>query len=195
VDSARILDAAGKLFAERGVDAVEMQDIARAAGCSRATLYRYFENRAALHGAFVHRVARSVAGQLSERTSGIADPRQRLLTGLTEALRCVRERPALSAWFSNTSAGAEAAGSAAAVQDLTAAFVRSLGPEEPEVADRRARWLVRVVASLLISPGRDADDERAMLEEFVLPVLLPARFLPARLVPAGRSPAGQSGRR
>ncbi|HPY25671.1 MAG TPA: helix-turn-helix domain-containing protein, partial [Mycobacterium sp.] len=45
VDSARILHAAGELFAERGVDAVEMQDIARAAGCSRATLYRYFENR------------------------------------------------------------------------------------------------------------------------------------------------------
>ncbi|MDQ1319611.1 MAG: hypothetical protein QG655_854, partial [Actinomycetota bacterium] len=61
MDSARILHAAGELFAERGVDAVEMQDIARAAGCSRATLYRYFENRAALHGAFVHREARAVA--------------------------------------------------------------------------------------------------------------------------------------
>jgi len=40
----RILDAAGELFAARGVSAVEMTDIARAAGCSRATLYRYFED-------------------------------------------------------------------------------------------------------------------------------------------------------
>lgn len=185
MDSARILHAAGELFAERGVDAVEMQDIARAAGCSRATLYRYFENRAALQGAFVHREARAVAARLSERMAGIADPRQKLLTGLTESLHSVRESPALSAWFRNTSAGAEAAGSSVAIHALTAAFVRSLGPAEPEKADRRARWLVRVVTSLLISPGRDADDERAILEEFVLPVLLPA----------GLSPAEQSGRR
>ena len=185
MDSARILDAAGELFAERGVDAVEMQDIARAAGCSRATLYRYFENRAALHGAVVHREARAVAARLSERMAGIADPRQKLLTGLTESLHSVRESPALSAWFRNTSAGAEAAGSSVAIHALTAAFVRSLGPAEPEKADRRASWVRRVVTSLLISPGRDADDERAILEEFVLPVRLPA----------GLSPAEQSGRR
>lgn len=172
MDSARILDAAGELFSGRGVDAVEMQDIARTAGCSRATLYRHFENRAALYREFVHREARAVAARLVERTAGIADPRQKLLTGVTEAVRSVRESPALSAWFDNTSAGSAAAGSSAVVQGLTTAFIRSLGPAEPEGADRKARWLVRVVASLLGTPGRDADDERAMLEEFVLPVLL-----------------------
>lgn len=174
MDRSRILDAAGELFAERGVQAVEMQDIARAAGCSRATLYRSFENRAALHDAFIHREARTVAARITERTSGISEPRLRLLTGMTEALRCVRESPALSAWFSTTSAGAEAAGSSAVVHTLTTAFVRSLGPGEPEAVDRRARWLVRVVASLLISPGSTADDERETLEEFVLPTVLPA---------------------
>ncbi|TXI38926.1 MAG: TetR/AcrR family transcriptional regulator [Mycobacterium sp.] len=174
MDAERVLDAAAALFAERGVDAVEMQDIARAAGCSRATLYRCFENRAALHGAFVQREARAVAARLIDHTSGIDDPRQRLLTGLSEALRAVRERPALAAWFSKTSAGAEAAGSSKAVQVLTAAFVRSLGSGSTEKADRQARWLVRVVASFLVSPGRDIDDERAMLEEFVLPLFFPA---------------------
>jgi AcrR family transcriptional regulator len=44
----RILDAAGELFATRGVASVGMHEIAQAAGCSRATLYRYFENREAL---------------------------------------------------------------------------------------------------------------------------------------------------
>ena len=39
---------------------------------------------------------------------------------------------------------------------------------------RRARWLLRALTSLLIMPGRDADEERAMIEEFLVPVLLPA---------------------
>lgn len=51
----RILDAASALFAERGVAAVGMDDIARAAGCSRATLYRYFANRELLRSAYVLR--------------------------------------------------------------------------------------------------------------------------------------------
>ena len=48
----RILAAAGELFARQGPATVGMNDIARAAGCSRATLYRYFENREALHAAY-----------------------------------------------------------------------------------------------------------------------------------------------
>ena len=51
----RILDAAGELFAEKEAATVGMHEIASAAGCSRATLYRYFENREALYTAYVHR--------------------------------------------------------------------------------------------------------------------------------------------
>jgi hypothetical protein len=60
---------------------------------------------------------------------------------------------------------------------MVAAFVASLSPCDNESRDsieRRARWLVRVMTSLLTFPGRDADDERAMLTEFVLPVVTPA---------------------
>ena len=42
------------------------------------------------------------------------------------------------------------------------------------MVDHRARWLVRVMTSLMVFPGHDEDDERAMLEEFVMPIVLPA---------------------
>ena len=41
--------------------------------------------------------------------------------------------------------------------------------DDPAAVERKARWLVRVMTSLLIFPGHDDDDERAMVEEFVVP--------------------------
>ena len=168
----RILDAAAGLFAQRGVESVGMNDIARAAGCSRATVYRYFENRDALHSAYVHRHARAVNRRIGELVGGIADPRERLLAALTEALRLVREDPALSAWFTRTAIGAEAAEGSAVVQAMTAGFLRSVEAADGAGAARQARWLVRVLTSFLSVPGRDEDEERAMLDEFVIPRLL-----------------------
>jgi AcrR family transcriptional regulator len=165
----RILDAAADLFAERGVEAVGMNDIAKAAGCSRATLYRYYPSRDALHTAYVHRHAHAVNRQLAHQIAGIDDPRERLLTALTGALALVRENPALAAWFTRTAIGAEAAEGSDVVQAMTAGFLLTVDPADPGAAGRQARWLVRVLTSFLTVPGRDAADERAMLEEFVIP--------------------------
>jgi len=179
VAAERILDAAGELFAGHGVAGIGMNEIARAAGCSRATLYRYFENREALHRAYVHREARAVHRTLAASLVGISDPQTRLLAGLTGALELVRENPALSSWFADTPLGAEMAEQSQVIQTLTAGFLQSLNDSD-DLA-RRARWLIRVLTSLLISPGRDADDERAMLEDFVVPMMAPAKAAP-RLV-------------
>jgi AcrR family transcriptional regulator len=171
----RILDAAGELFARHDVGGVGMNDIARAAGCSRATLYRYFENRDVLHTAYVHREAYRLHEQMTELVNGIPDPRGRLLAGLSASMKLVRDSPALSSWFATADSpiGAEMAEQSEVIQALTSGFLLSLRPDDPEVVNRRARWLVRVLTSLLIFPGRDADDERAMLEEFVVPMVCP----------------------
>jgi AcrR family transcriptional regulator len=175
----RILDAAGELFARHDPGSVGMRDVAKAAGCSRATLYRYFENRDALYTAYVHREAKAVSRQVAESLAGVVDPRQRLITGITEAMALVRQSPMLASWFATSGPpiGAEMADRSEVITAMVAAFVASLGSSAAEVGDiveRRARWVVRVMTSLLTFPGRDADDERAMLAEFVLPVVAPA---------------------
>ena len=58
---------------------------------------------------------------------------------------------------------------------LAAAFVNSLGADDPANVESRGRWLVRVITSLLIFPGRDVADEQAMVEEFVVPIVVPSR--------------------
>lgn len=170
VAAEKILDAAERLFVHHDAATVGMNEIAKAAGCSRATLYRYFENRDALHTAYVHRETHRVFGELGQSISGIADDHERLLQGVLIALRSVRDSPALSSWFASTQRpiGGEMAERSDVIKALTESFLASLGIGDVE---RRARWLIRVMISLLIFPGRDDDEERAMLEQFVLPLL------------------------
>jgi AcrR family transcriptional regulator len=170
----RILDAAAELFATRDAAAVGMNEIATAAGCSRATLYRYFENREALHTAFVNREAYRLHHELSDQIRGLQDPGERLIAGVTTALRMVRKSPALASWFATTQPpiGGEMAEQSEVIKALTAAFLNSLDPDDPAVVERRARWLVRVITSLLVFPGSDETDEKQLLQEFVLPIVV-----------------------
>jgi AcrR family transcriptional regulator len=171
----RILDAAEELFTRNDPGSVGMNEIATAAGCSRATLYRYFENREALRTAYVNRETYRLFDQIKEKIGGITDPRERLSAGITTTLRLVRESPALSSWFATTQPpiGAELAEQSDVITALAAAFVNSLGADDPAVVESRGRWLVRVITSLLIFPGRDVADEQAMVEEFVVPIVMP----------------------
>ena len=160
----KILDAAAELFVEKGVASVGMGEIARAAGCSRATLYRYFADRGQLHVAFVHREAIRVGELVAAELRGIDDPAERVTTAVLSAVRLVRTTPTLAAWFreEDASLSADLAQSSAVIEALGMSVVTDAAA---------ARWLVRVIVSLLTVPGRDGADERAMVERFVVPSL------------------------
>lgn len=170
----RILDAAGDLFTRHDAAAVGMNEIARAAGCSRATLYRYFENRDVLYTAYVHRETHRLFGEIGEQLAGVTDPHERVIDGALAALRRVRETPALASWFASTARpiGGEMGERSDVIRTLTEVFLASMGDQN--AVEPRARWLVRVLISLLQFPGRDAADERMMLETFVAPLVATA---------------------
>ncbi|QIS01244.1 TetR family transcriptional regulator [Nocardia brasiliensis] len=175
--SERILDAVRALFMEKGVGGIGMAEVAEAAGCSRATLYRYFDNRQALYVAFAGREARQVVERVwrdPARTES-ADPAQRLLDGLTALLAEVRETPHLAVWFTAENAGivAQLSNSSAVLDALTVDFVSGLRPGlSAQAAHRIGRWVVRAMVSLLTLPEESAEEERTMLRTFVLPFLL-----------------------
>lgn len=160
----RILDAAGELFATDGVDAVSMAQIAAGAGCSRATLYRYFPDRPALQLAFVQREAVRVGALVAADLAGVGRGADLLTEGVLAALRHVRANPALLAWFGDRDAALTA--------DLAqgSEVVEALGLTMAADPDA-ARWLVRVIVSLLTVPGGDGAEERRLVERFVAPVV------------------------
>ncbi len=168
----QILDAAGRLFAERGVRTVGMSDVASAAGCSRATLYRYFESREALRAAFVHRETRRIGAQVTREIADLTDPGERLVHAVESSLRLVRSDRTLLAWFTNDDAGMTAAiaHSSMVIEGLVATF---LGDSADAHVRRRARWVVRMLVSLLVDPESDPGEEHALIAEFVVPAVAP----------------------
>ena len=75
----RILEAARGVFARDGISGTRMGKIAEAAGCSRATLYRYFPNKEALLHAYMARVAKDFGEVLDEKLRGLRSLADRLV--------------------------------------------------------------------------------------------------------------------
>ncbi len=171
----KILDAAEKAFIERGVSAAGMAEIAEAAGCSRGTLYRYFRNRHELHLAYVRRAARVIQDRVLAQLAGVDDPEARVVGYILCAVREVRQNPGTAAWFEPGASGLGARMSQASevVETLMTTFAAQ--PSKPHRSDRaaqlRARWIIRVIISLLTNPGESEDEERALVERFVAPAL------------------------
>ena len=165
----RILDAAAQCFAERGVARTSVGDVARAAGCSRPTVYRYFEDRDALRWAFVHREARRIGRAVLAEVAEETDPARRLVRAVEAAVAAVRADPTLLAWFTgDAGAAVEVASRSPVLESLVTGFLG--GPADQRLVDA-ARWVVRVVLSLLVMPGRDPAEERRLLERFVAPLV------------------------
>ena len=172
----KILDAAGTTFAEFGVANATMVDVAEAAGCSRATLYRYFPNQEALHLAFVHRATLRIAEQLAvQRRAGGSDSLADRILGGIEA---VRNDPLLAVWFEpeNMAVPIAVSQNSELLQAMSAGLIGQLDVTagHRDEIERRGEWLLRVIVSLLAMPGASPEAERAMVDSFVVPVLTAA---------------------
>ena len=168
----RLLDAAGQAFLELGVKATTMADVCRHAGCSRATLYRYFENRQALRVAFVNRATLRMSAEIGAETASITDPRERLVEAVLQSVRRVRAEPHLAVWFTaeDMSIPTEMSQSEDVLASVGALFADE--GADPDAVRLRARWVIRVIISLLVMPGRNDEEEEAMVTRFVAPLVL-----------------------
>lgn len=160
----RILDAAGRLLVDVGLDDLEVDEVAELAGVGRSTVYRRFEGRNALLAATVAHEARRLMAALGDAVAGIEDPEEQLVTAFCTGLRLaraggvaerIRDEPLLLRLL--TVDGGPVL--AAARMQLTA-VARSLDPGLDEsLASETAEVLVRLAISLLLTPQSVLDLE------------------------------------
>jgi AcrR family transcriptional regulator len=174
--SEKILEGAARAFIDLGVSGAGMGEISKYAGCSRGTLYRYFKNRHELHLAFVNYCAVRMVAELRTELAPIQDPGQRLIETIARAVQKVRSNPAMAAWFEPGESGMAARMSRGSevIDGLADAFVSNLSGERRDQSASllRARWMVRVIVSLLTMPGDTEQEERDLIGLFVVPAML-----------------------
>ena len=180
----RIVDATLRCIARWGLAKTTLDDVAREAGCSRATVYRMFPGgKDGLVQAVVAVELRRFFAGLSCRLDGAATLEEVLVAGMTEAARRVQAHAALQFLLAHE-VGAVlphvAFGNKAQVLQAAAAFAgpyleRWLAPDD---SGRAAEWVTRVLLSYLACPADGVDmteDEpvRRLVRTFILPGLRP----------------------
>jgi AcrR family transcriptional regulator len=88
--------AAAELFADQGLDATKMEDIAAATGVPKATLYYYFEGKEAILAFLFHEILDEVARAVDEAVHIDASAAERLRAVIIAHLRVFEEFPAAS---------------------------------------------------------------------------------------------------
>jgi AcrR family transcriptional regulator len=180
-----ILDAAESCLQRFGPAKTTVEDVAQAAGVSRATLYRQFGTRDALLLAVAAREADRVATEAELFLRQFDDVGSWLVEGMLFCIRQIPNRPLLAQFLDPQELGA------ASRMVLTSERMIAIGSEilrpmfEPALAAGRLRqgveldtlieWILRILLSYLAVPGpesRSEDQLRRLFETLLLPAVL-----------------------
>lgn len=175
----RILDAGNECVARWGVAKTTLDDIARAAGCSRATVYRTFPGgkEPLLHALLVREVASFFAG-VDVRLSEADDLETALAVGVGESLARLQGHQALQFLLQHEPEPVvPARGSTMhrVIRDggaFAAGHLQRWMP--PEAAEEAGEWVVRQILCYVSAPDQrvqpeDPETVRRFVRTFVLP--------------------------
>ena len=141
---ALIVDAAAEEFGRRGHRDARMEDIARAAGTTKAVLYDHFPSKGALHAEVVTRASEELVGTVAAAVGGSGDAKSRFRAGLLAAFRLIEQRPDVrTLLLGEPSAAREVATASVHAQRVARAAMAELYLSEPDflagVPHRRRR--------------------------------------------------------
>jgi AcrR family transcriptional regulator len=180
----RLLDGALACLARVGLAKTTLDDVAREAGCARATLYRYFPGKQPLVAALVQREAGRFAVELLAATADCATAEDAIVAAVVTGVGGLERHPALQTVLLVEPdvllphlAFRQAEHFLADASALVAPILEPFLPEGR--AMRAAEWMVRIVLSYVCSPSEavdlhDPESVRTLVSDFVLPGLVPS---------------------
>jgi AcrR family transcriptional regulator len=184
-----ILAAAEATFARSGYHAAALEDIAAAAGVSKALIYEHFESKRALHTALLGANAAEIFRRLEEGAAQGRTGAERLRNGIDAFLAFVEDNREAWRALSRDAADPVVAEVASHLQERATAVVGALlaagGAEDGQRAEIRAQLLSGAVQALATWWDGHRDVPRAVLVERAMELFRPA---------VERAPAGSPAR-
>lgn len=126
-----ILDAATAVFAERGYDGAAMDDVAAAAGISKALIYEHFPSKKDLHASLVERETTELFARLEANAGAGTHGAERMRGGVEAFLGFVAERRTAWRMLFRDAADAEVAETLHRVESLAVGLIVALTADEP----------------------------------------------------------------
>ena len=90
---AALLGAARRLFAERSVDGVSIDEIVAAADVAKGSFYNHFPDKTALADALADEIRAGVEARVAALNAGVADPARQVARALALFVRQAAENP------------------------------------------------------------------------------------------------------
>jgi AcrR family transcriptional regulator len=175
----RILAAASTCIGRVGLTKTTLDDVAREAGCARATVYRTFANKQNLLSVLVATEADALGAAVVDASAASATLGDAIAAAVTTAVGVLRAHAALTFVAAHEceillrylAFEREDAVLSTAATIVAPAFTRFL---DVAAATRLAEWIARITLSYLVSPSEtfdigDAAQVRALVDDFVLP--------------------------
>lgn len=160
----RIYAAATDMITREGLDAFDINSLAKRVHCSRATIYRYVGGKAEIRDAVVARVASRIVETVRQTVDTMSGP-ERVATAITVALKLIRADPLRQLMISPVRANEMVWLTGSPLLAGFATELTGLSDRDPEAA----QWVVRVVLSLMYWPVEDERAERELVQRFVAP--------------------------
>ena len=182
---ARILDAALDCYTRQGIGGTTLEDVARAAGVGRSTLYRYVDNRDDLLLQVVQRDAVQQQEEMSLLTRYQDDFGQSLVDNMIYVMGGRRSRPINALLFGSSDnslidrVGLSPGDFHPMAEALMAPLFEKAQAQgqirEGVTLEQAAKWCTRVLLSLINYPEEFLEDEvalREFLQKFLVPSLV-----------------------
>ena len=159
--SEAILDAARDVFEQYGARRANVDDVARAAGISRSTLYRAYPNKEALLGAVVARETSAFFDALDVVAADLP-PREAVIECFVRGISMMRDIPVLGRLGQTEPemiTGISTGGSLVLTYaDRVARALRGSGAQMPDAELHLvAELLLRLASTFLLDPGGSLD--------------------------------------